>query len=287
MTVTQTTVTGSGNSMTTTYGYSYTYNKSEPTVTDWDTGWSAADVTGWSYVGSDNGASAVYLGNGYVLTAGHVGAGNFILGNNTYDIIPGSSKSFGTADLSLFKINTTSTTDNVLSLPALKLETSAPSVGSSLVMIGYGNSQGETWGVNTVYETGQDANLTSLKFDSTDIFAVDSFEQTGSTTTGNTTVTTYLTNDGQLVPGDSGGGDFIYNTSTATWSLAGINEVQLENDSGVIVGSGMVQISTYEASIEADMVPEPPAWLLLGAGLASVWGLGRWRLEHFPRFNRG
>jgi hypothetical protein len=154
-------------------------------------------------------------------------------------------------------------------------------------MIGYGNSQGETWAANTVYKTGQDANLTNPNFDSTDLFTVDNFQQTGTATTGNTTVTTYLTNDGQLVPGDSGGGDFIYNASTGTWSLAGINEVQLENNSGVIVGSGMVQVSSYADLIEADMAPEPPAWLLLGAGLASAWGLGRWRQGPFPRSTPG
>jgi hypothetical protein len=243
--------TATYNSVTQTYSYTYTYNNTDPNDSDI-----------WDYVGSDNGASAVYLGDGYVLSAGHVGAHNFILDGYTYNLI-GSSQGFGTADLSLFKIDTTSTTGHLLTLPTLSLETTAPSVGNSVVMIGYGNSQGETWATNTIYETGQNVQLTSPSFDSTDFFTVDNFSPDGPNTT--------ITHNGQLVPGDSGGGDFIYDASSGKWELAGINEVQLEDgsDHDKIVGSGMVQISQYAGAINAD-VPEPPTWIFLGLGLFTV-----------------
>jgi len=258
-------MTATYDSSTQTYSYSYTYNNADPTdsnIANWQSGWGASGITGWDYVGSDNGASAVYLGDGYVLSAGHVGAGNFILNGNTYDLVAGSAQSFGTADLSLFKIDTTSTTDHLLTLPTLSLETTAPNIGTSVTMIGYGNSQGETWATNTIYETGQDTKLTSPSFDSTDFYTVDNFSPDGANTT--------ITHNGQLVPGDSGGGDFIYNSATGEWQLAGINEVLLEDNTGKIAGSGMVQISAYATEIDA-AVPEPPAWIL---GLLSLGLLG-------------
>jgi hypothetical protein len=233
-----------------TYSYTYTYSTGAP-----------AGVTGWNYVGQTDNASAVYLGDGYVLTAGHVGAGtSFTLDGQTYDTISNSSESIGTADLTLFKIDTTSTTGNVLSLPTLSLDTTVPSVGTSVVMIGYGNSEGERWATNTVNENNQ--SVPEDSFTSTDFFTVDSFSNDGP----NTTTTT----NGQLVPGDSGGGDFIYNSSTEEWQLAGINEVLLENNSGKISGSGMIQIGDYATTIQADMAPEPSPWQLVLGGLGML-----------------
>jgi hypothetical protein len=259
--------TATYNSVTTTYSYTYTYNTTDP-----------GDSDIWAYVGSDNGASAVYLGNGYVLTAGHVGAHNFVLDGNTYDLVAGSAQTFGTADLTLFKIDTTSTTNNVLNLPSLSLATTAPSVGSSVVMIGYGNSQGETWATNTVYEASQNTPITNPTYDSTDFYTVDSYSPDGTNTT--------ITHNGQLVPGDSGGGDFIY--TSGKWQLAGINEIQLADgsDHDKLVGSGMVQISSYSAAIEADMAPEPPTWLLLGVGILSLSGFQFWKQRLSPRAAR-
>jgi hypothetical protein len=254
-----------------TYSYSYTYNLTYPTSSDipnWTSGWGASGVTGWNYVGSTNNASSVYLGDGYVLTAAHVGAGNFLLDGQTYDAIGGSAESFGTADLTLFKIDTTSTTGTLLDLPALTLQTTTPAVGSSVVMIGYGNGVGEAWALNTISENNQSVSLDNTPYTSTDFSTADSFQEVG----GDPDVS--MTTDGQLVPGDSGGATFIYNSSTHEWELAGINEVLLEDDSDYdkIDGSGMIQLSDYASSIEADMVPEPPAWPLVLGSVALLAG---------------
>jgi len=262
------------------YTYTYTYVTTEPTVDHWTTAtaWGSPGVTGWNYVGSDNGASAVFLGdgtsgNGYVLTAAHVGAGNFILDGQTYNEISNSAMQIGTADLTLYQIDTTSTTGNYLNLPSLTLpaQGSIPTVGSSVVMIGYGNSAGEAWATNTVYENNQTTTL-GTTLSSLDFYTVDSFSQVGS----NPNVT--MTKNGQLVPGDSGGADFIYNSVSGKWELVGINEVLLEDqtNSDKIVGSGMVQTGSYATLISAAMVPtpEPPSWLLALAGLATLGGMG-------------
>jgi len=93
-------------------GNSVSFNTSAPTsseIPDWNSGWGASDVTGWDYVGTVNGASAVYLGNNWVITAAHVGAGTFSLGGTSYTVVSGSAqgvtKSNGdTVDLTLFQI---------------------------------------------------------------------------------------------------------------------------------------------------------------------------------------
>jgi hypothetical protein len=254
-----------------------TFNTTAPTdanIAGWETGWNAGGITGSNYVGSDNGASGVYLGDGFVLTAGHVGPNNFILDGQTYDVVAGSGQQIGTADLSLFRISTTSTTGNVLTLPTLTLALDAPtafsshSQGSSVVMIGYGGSHGETWGEDNINYVDQ---VTPLTVGVTVYNSLDFYTVNGTSTAGFRSIT----NNAELVPGDSGGGDFIFNATTDKWELAGINEVQLENDSGAVVGSGMVQLDNYSAIIEADMVPEPAAWQLLGLGLVLCAGANR------------
>lgn len=261
------------------------YDSTAPTSTDiadWDSGWGASDVTGWDYVGSVNGASGVYLGNGFVLTAGHVGAGDFVLDGQTYDVVAGSGQQIGTADLNLFQIDTTSTTGTALTLPALTLALNPPtafsslSTGSSVVMIGYGGSNGETWGEDTINYTNQATPLTvgSTVYNSVDFYTVDGTSIAG---------TQSITNNAQLVAGDSGGGDFIFNATTKQWELAGINEVQLEDENKNVVGSGMVQLNNYSTTIEGDMAiaaPEPPAWQLLGLGIVLAGTLSCFCRRH-------
>jgi hypothetical protein len=91
------------------------------------------------------------------------------------------------------------------------------------------------------------------------------------------------------VGNDSGGGDFIYNSTTGMWELAGINEAYLYQSSTntAPVGSAMVQLSTYATAINTDMLaagatPEPPTWMLVAFALAAAKGWSYWRRTH-PR----
>jgi len=143
------------------------YNTTAPTnsdVANWNssTAWGSSGITGWDYVGvveaPGGNASGVFLGSNWVLTAAHVGSGDFLLDGTTYSVVAGSEEeitnSNGTADLTLFQIS------SAPDLPALTISTQAPSVatrynpGSSMVMIGYGGGQGETWGLNSVTSQG-------------------------------------------------------------------------------------------------------------------------------------
>jgi len=243
------------------------FNTTAPTNSDianWNssTAWGASGITGWDYVGQINGASGVYLGNGWVLTAAHVGAGSFLLDGTTYSVVSGSSQSitttgFGTADLILFQISTLPT------LPNLTLSLSTPALGSSVAMLGYGGGGGnETWGLNSVTANNL---LVPLTAGSTTYKSAD-FETAYGTTA-------YGTNNAQLIVGDSGGGDFIYNTFTGKWELAGINEgVDASHN------SYLVQLSYYNSQIAPIVAtPEPGTWVLLVMGLTFLGYCSRYR----------
>ncbi len=245
------------------------FNISPPTNSDianWSTGWGSGGVTGWNYVGTVNGAGGVYLGNNWVLTAGHVGSGTFVLGGTSYSMVAGSTHGIinpdsTAADLTLFELS------SAPSLPSLTIASSAPTAfsatqsGSLTAMIGYGGGQGETWGLNTVTDINLQVQVTvgSSTYSSTDFVTA-----YGTTTAGFSSVT----NDYVLVSGDSGGGDFIYNSSAATWMLSGINEAVDTNQN-----SYMVQLSAYASQINSITgIPEPSSLGLLGLGfLALVW----------------
>ena len=271
------------------------YDTVEPTSADipnWDSGWGAVGITGWDYVGTINGASGVYLGNGWVLTAGHVGTGDFVLttgaaaGTYYYDGVSQSvSNSSGTADLTLFQLS------NSPNLPKLSLATSVPSSflytssGGPVAMIGYGGGSGKTWGYDQVTLANEQISVSGYSYSSADFITSDAAISNGSAT---------HTNNSQLVSGDSGGGDFIYNTSLGEWQLTGINEAIGSGDIGKYNGqwyladtaadlppgstnvqaldfSAMVQTATYNSQISSiEATPEPPVWALLLSGLGGV-----------------
>ena len=50
---------------------------------------------GWANVGLRGGMTAIYLGNGWVITAHHVGAGDVVLGGVTHRALPESTVRLG------------------------------------------------------------------------------------------------------------------------------------------------------------------------------------------------
>ena len=233
------------------------YVTTAPTVANWNTGWGSSSVTGWDYLGQVGGATGVYLGNGWVLTADHVTPGDFTLDGITYSPVAGSSHSIvsGTdqVDLRLFQIASGP------SLPSLTL--AGPSqqlIGKTVVMTGFGvdpafGSQAKTWGANTISNDSIQVTLQGYPYNSIDFETVYGG--------GNQSV---------LYVGDSGGGDFIY--SHGKWLLAGINEALDGNN------SYMVQVGEYASLIDPIVaVPEPDAALLAGLGFSIAMLCRRFR----------
>ncbi|HEY0257047.1 MAG TPA: hypothetical protein VGC39_06365, partial [Candidatus Methylacidiphilales bacterium] len=160
-------------------------NNSDPGsgVPNWTTGWNGG-FDGWNYVGQVNGASGTYLGNGWVITAAHVGAGNWTLNGTTYPMIPGSSTSLsgGNFDLVLFQISSPPALPQLFIRQTPLVPFSASNTGDPVVMIGFGGSHGETWGADTVTAANQGEGLASW-------FTIDFLATFGTTTIGSQSVT--------------------------------------------------------------------------------------------------
>lgn len=263
---------------------SSSFNLSQPTngdIPSWTSGWTQPAVqptgftytTGWNYVGSVDGNGAVYMGNNWVLTAAHVGPGTFSLNGINYPMVPGSAQEIGTADLEVFQISPAP------NLPVLPMRSTAPVANvCKLVMIGWGAGGGnrnQTWGYNTISEVS--TTLPTLPAPDS------SYVSTGFLTLTVTTSTPPKNTENlyEVVTGDSGGADFIYNSTSSRWELAGINEQSgtLQYSDGTTGGySGCVQLSSYDTSITniiaqplATDTPVAPLPALLVMAGALIW----------------
>ncbi|MFT5468697.1 MAG: hypothetical protein ACI8UO_003809 [Verrucomicrobiales bacterium] len=178
----------------------------------------------WNHVGSIGRSTGVYLGNGSVLTAAHVGSGKFRLPDgSSYEVIADSEKFFtnrdgSTADLCLFKVKYKKT-DSIASLPPIPLTTMPPKLGKQILLLGAGlggeNERAGTftwndqyhlrWGVNEIEEI-YSAPMPTHDFHS---FGFATKFERGSL-------------ECQATPGDSGGAAFHFNPKAKRWELAGI-----------------------------------------------------------------
>ncbi len=194
-----------------------------------------ADDFGFENVGvTDTGLSGVYLGDGWVLTANHVGARPITLLGVTYQVVIGSGVQLADPsnptnpppDLYVYRIN------GYPLLPAIVLSSATPAIGEVVSCLGYGWTREATqttwsatwqesppsplvvyrgyksifnatrrWGTNAVTAVGGDVlDTRSIEL---------SFDQFGGTT-----------HESQAVVGDSGGGCFAKRGST--WELVGM-----------------------------------------------------------------
>ncbi len=176
------------------------------------------DDPGFFNVGIDGAASAVYLRNGWVVTASHVGAGDATFGGIPYTFVKGSAVRMlnadrSPADLLVFRV------DPIPPLPELSILSTPPELGAEVVMIGrgvdrgtpttwsgypgwfYGSAKTMRWGTNTV--SSRDLTILGTRAFQT-IFGLPS-------------ATLY---EAQAAPGDSGGAVFV--RAGGRWQLAGI-----------------------------------------------------------------
>ena len=187
---------------------------------------------GFANVGQVNGSTGVYLSDGWVLTANHVGAGSFVSNGQSYGYNGVDSYQINGTDLRLFKLSTFPV------LPSLSLATSSPSVGSAVVMIGAGRTAQDsltswyvdadtsTWTWSEDQFVGADYILSGFVTDSSKSVRWGTNTVNGFTTLYNSPAFyTYFSNtnptsyEAQAVRHDSGGAIFTQNGTN--WELAG------------------------------------------------------------------
>ncbi|MDR2462460.1 MAG: PEP-CTERM sorting domain-containing protein [Verrucomicrobiales bacterium] len=224
-----------------------------PTVSGWTSGWGNGSVTGWDYVGWTGGASGVYLGNGWVITAAHVGqySTNFILSGTAYSIIQESvtAASFGGADLFMMQLSVSP------DLPDLAVSNSAVSLDSNVVVIGHGDGAGantKSWGQSTVSGKQTVANLG---------YTTESFVVASGTVEG--------------ITGDSGGAGFVWRDGQ--WELAGLMFAvgAVGEKHAIALSDFQSYLATINATLLLDFqqIPEPSAWALMVTGAGLVLSL--------------
>jgi hypothetical protein len=257
-----------------------------------------ADDPGWSNIGIKSGLGVVYLRNGWVITANHVGAGDILLDGSTYTYVPGTAVQLddgaGTlADLVVFGITPLPA---VADLP-IRTNTSLPTV--DVIMAGRGRNRGAVtdsdgpgvwmsppanptpahpgyyWGATSALRWGTNKIVDHWPFLVPTVTHYTLFDEPGPD---------YTTHESQATMGDSGGA--VFAKEGLTWELSGIiwaiapflgqiaNTSALEGNATLIV-----DLSFYSADINAITaipVPEPSALLQLGVG-AMLTRLMYWR----------
>lgn len=184
-----------------------------------------ADDPGWDHacVRLPGELSCVYLGNGWVLTAAHAGAGTVLLGSAAYAALPGSAHAITspaneTADLLMFRIA------GEPGLGVLPLQASTPALDASVTLIGNGFDRGAslTWSEHSGWSW--DTALKQLRWGTNRVHEHDLDVTIGSTTTRSLAfdfdaVSGGTNDEAAGVVGDSGGPVFLKNGGT--WELAG------------------------------------------------------------------
>jgi len=234
------------------------------------------DDPGWDNVGTrTTGLTVVYLGNGWVLTANHVGAGDVVLAGQTYTEISGSEHQLVNsdstlADLVVFQIN------GRPSLPLLPIASAPPTTSDVATEIGHGVDRGAAtswmgingflWGNNNNMRWGtapvSQVNITvSLNGIVTHSFATVFTDVGGSAFPG------------QAAAGDSGGAAFV--KVNGNWMLSGVmfasDEFNGQPASTSLFGNHTyaADLSVYRSQIVHLVTPS----VVAGCGLGPELGL--------------
>jgi hypothetical protein len=191
---------------------------------------------GFAHVGerSSGGLTLIYLGNGWVLTAHHVGETDLELDSIVYPRVPGSSVQLVNDDSSPADLRVYQVVGNpdLPELPILEIASVSPSIGTPVILIGRGFDQNSatTWlqpgppavlregwkfgesGGRIRWGTNRIADPSNLPSVSTDGFVLD-FSKPGDPSA--------TEHEAHAVLGDSGGAVFARN-GDGEWELAGV-----------------------------------------------------------------
>ena len=282
-------------------------------IIDTDTGTgnttAPADDPGWASVGVRGIGTAVYLGQGWVLTAAHVGGGSIVLNGGTYAMLAGSGTRLTNGgqpgkstltDLYMFRLATTP-----VGLVGVPIAAAATGSGAAVTMIGAGRDRGAftQWSVNTnpnpwvwteVPSGGNAAGYKTLSsrtmrwgtntVSGTGIWIDAGFGDAKALKTTFDGFPFYST-EAQAASGDSGGA--VFRKQGSTWELSGlmlaVGGYSGQPDPGANAVFGNVtyaaDLSFYRPQIMA-IVPEPASIVLVvtaAGGLVVARSLRRRR----------
>jgi hypothetical protein len=253
---------------------------------------SPADDRGWSSMGIYNGAGAVYLGNGWFVTARHLGTAstvkldsvNYAVNSATWTSVTNSDGSY--VDMRLFQVSD----PGAISAPGIQVNTSALSEGESLTMIGYGRNVSSI--ATNTYNGGlqtqvryYEGTTSQMKWGYNQISGFSNqFESVGFGFFSDVFATTLSSGSAQALDKDSGGGVFVYDGVSGTYVLAGlmIGAVRYQDGNGIFAvtdtGNPGINSRTYAVDLSAysdqinQVIPEPTTGSLL-VGVALVFGV--------------
>ena len=240
----------------------------------------------WANVGSVNGGSGTYLGNGWVLTAAHVGAGPIAFDSGAFQpdgrVIRLSNPDTSLADILLYHlILTPGLTGSVVS-------SSTPAIGSLVDLVGYGRIRGSAeqsfsteygpksgfyWSPNGTKSYGR--NLIQTGVTTRTLLGVGSFRGF---------ILDFTPPDAQVATGDSGGAVFYKNS--ATWELAGMIEALASFVYPLpasVYGdeSWIMDLPTYKSQIDALVSSTAGGATWTGAN-GSTWADANWSSSPVP-----
>jgi hypothetical protein len=252
-------------------------------------------------VGSIGSASAIYLGDGWVLSANHVAGslpGSVNFGGVGYTTQAGS---FHRLENPVYSPTLSLLTDIVvfrlsapLALPGVTISNATPTVGSQVMMIGNGSTQvgpPTFWNRTVIPGDGNDTWVVTTEA----LSNIAGYQTTGAreirwgenvvnddnftANAGHGDVISFstqfdavgLTHEAQGVPGDSGGAVFSFNGSS--WELSGMMHAvsSYENQPGGVdtavfgVETAIADLSYYRTQI-LTIIPEPSSALLTMLG---------------------
>ena len=255
----------------------------------------------WANVGSVNGGTGEYLGNGWVLTAYHVGAGEIGLDSGTFQTDGRTIRLTNPAYPNPLDPTVTQFTDILLfhlilnpSLASLPIVTSTPSTSSTLEMVGFGHIRGSAekafgsytgfdWSASRFKSYGTNKRLPTvgtqndLGYGTLQVFAMN-FSQSPQTT-----------HEAQVATGDSGGAVF-QNTGTTgnpNWQLAGMIDAlasYVYPQSASVYGdySYIADLATYRSQINT-LVATTAGGANWNGASGSTWAIaGNWSSSPVP-----